>query len=191
MEAVCQGDRHAFQALVNTYHQAISHYVFRLLGNRSDTEDITQETFLKLWINAESWQPGKAKLTTWLHRIAHNLSIDFLRKHARMQTETDGGITLEQLTDAGQPDEQDDSAGNAQYETSETGRMARLQQGLAYLPEAQRSAIMLCTFSGFSNQEAADIMGISVKALESLLARARRALKASLTSQQTAQSEKT
>lgn len=179
MEAVCQGDRHAFQTLVNNYHQAISHYAYRLLGNRSDAEDVTQETFLRLWINAASWRPDKAKLTTWLHRIAHNLSIDFLRKQGRLQSESDSNSTLEEVTDR----QQGDNCETTEYSNTEDGKLLRLQQSLGNLPEAQRSAIMLCTFSGFSNQEAADIMGVSVKALESLLARARRGLRTSLARQ--------
>ena len=57
-----------------------------LFRSNKDTEDIAQETFLRLWINACSWQADKAKLSTWLHRITHNLCVDYLRKHSRVQT---------------------------------------------------------------------------------------------------------
>jgi len=55
-----------------------------MLGNGRDIEDVAQETFLRLWVNAKKWDPGKAKLSTWLHRIAHNLCIDLLRKQQRV-----------------------------------------------------------------------------------------------------------
>jgi RNA polymerase sigma-70 factor (ECF subfamily) len=170
MEAVCRGDRRAYQALVDRHWKAISHYAFRLLGDLSEAEDISQETFLRLWKQAEKWQPGKAKLSTWLHRITHNLCIDHLRKHSRMQAEADPGQFVEAEAIAGQ-DIEDQSR-------EELG--GQLQRALATLPESQRSALMLCSQSGFSNQEAAAIMGISVKALESTLARARRTLRSSL-----------
>ncbi len=174
MAAVCQGDQSAYQTLVRQHFNAISHYVFRLLGNRGDTEDITQEVFLKLWLNATQWQPEKSRLSTWLHRIAHNLSIDFLRKHSRMSTESE--LTTESgsatITDSVVND-----AAEADTTVEKNSRMQWLLLNLQQLPEAQRSAIMLCHYSGFSNQEAADIMSLSVKALESLLARARRSLR--------------
>jgi RNA polymerase sigma-70 factor (ECF subfamily) len=170
MEAVCQGDRRAYRALVDRHWQAISHYAFRLLGDVSEAEDICQETFLRLWKQAEKWQPGKARLSTWLHRISHNLCIDHLRKHSRLQAEADPGQFAEAETTERRDHEGDDREEMA----------GQLQQALAALPESQRSALMLCSHSGFSNQEAAAIMGISVKALESCLARARRNLRSSL-----------
>lgn len=172
MEALCQGDRRAYQSIVAQHCQAISHYAFRMLGNFGDAEDITQETFLRLWLKADQWQASKAKLTTWLHRIAHNLCIDFIRKHSRLRS-------LDEASDL-DTDEQTNWQGS-ELETTERElqdeRLKKLNIAISELPETQRSALMLCTYSGFSNQEAADIMTISVKALESALARARRNLR--------------
>lgn len=176
MEAVCLGDRQAYQAIVDRHCQAISHYALRMLGDMSDAEDITQETFLRLWLKADQWQSSKAKLTTWLHRIAHNLCIDFMRKHSRLQTLEDSA----ELDSAAQAAWQGMEPHSEESGTQEDDRLGRLNRAIASLPEAQRSALMLCTYSGFSNQEAAAIMSISVKALESVLARARRTLRSSL-----------
>lgn len=165
MKAICNGNQTAYQAVVKQHLPSISHYAFRLLGNRKDTEDITQETFLKLWINANSWRPDKAKLTTWLHRIAHNLCVDYLRKHSRVQTQED----FEESAQS----EYEDSSENG----SEKEKLRILDLALSKLPESQRSAIMLCTMQNFSNKEAADIMAISVKALESTIARGKRSLR--------------
>ena len=176
MEALCAGDRRAYQAIVNRHCQAISHYALRMLGNQSDAEDITQETFLRLWLKADQWQASKSKLTTWLHRIAHNLCIDHMRKHSRLQTleETD------ELSSDSQAQWQVSGLESSEAEQQDEDRLAMLTAAVSRLPEAQRSALMLCTYSGFSNQEAAAIMSISVKALESVLARARRTLRATL-----------
>lgn len=166
MQAVCQGDRSAYQALVKQHLKSISHYAFRLLGNRKDTEDISQEVFLRLWTNAHKWRPEKAKLTTWLHRIAHNLCIDYLRKQGRVQTQD----SFEEEAAETQPRGEDSRDGNGDD-------MRRLVEAMSALPENQRSALSLCHLQGFSNKEAAAIMNVSVKALESAIARAKRKLR--------------
>ena len=179
MLAVCRGDQSAYQTLVRRHLKSISHYAFRLLGNSKDTEDIAQETFLRLWINACRWQADKAKLSTWLHRISHNLCVDYLRKHSRVQTsayleeeEDYRGQTLE--SSAGLHGE---SASGVNQHFDEDDKLGKLKAAMAELPESQRSALMLCHYQGFSNKEAAVIMNVSVKAIESTLARAKRSLR--------------
>ena len=174
MRAVCNGEQFAYQTIVKQHLTSISHYAFRILGNQKDSEDITQETFLKLWINAEKWQPEKAKLSTWLHRIAHNLCIDYLRKHGSIQT-------LENI------EEGEDSIENLRdwqesHEISETRTRQDqiLKNAINNLPENQRSALALCHYSGFSHKDAAAIMNVSVKALESAITRAKRSLRKQL-----------
>ena len=170
MQAVCMGGRSAYQNLVKRHINSISHFAYRILGNQKDTEDITQEVFLRLWTNAQKWEPEKSKLTTWLHRIAHNLCIDYLRKHGRMQIQ----------------DSFDDEAINSPQKNEKSideknSEMKLLNEAISSLPENQRNALSLCHYQGFSNKEAAAIMSISVKALESAIARARRSLREKLT----------
>ena len=170
MQAVCMGDKSAYQTLVKRHLKSISHYAYRILGNQKDTEDITQEVFLRLWTNAQKWKSEKSKLTTWLHRIAHNLCIDYLRKHGRMQTQD----TFD--------DEVSDSPSNNEESIDEKNDQTKLlREAISALPENQRSALSLCHYQGFSNKEAAAIMNISVKALESAIARAKRSLREKLT----------
>ncbi|MFT6296174.1 MAG: RNA polymerase sigma-70 factor (ECF subfamily) [Glaciecola sp.] len=174
MLAICKGDQSAYQAVVKEHLKPISHYAYRLLGNQKDTEDITQETFLKLWINAATWQPEKSKLTTWLHRITHNLCVDYLRKHSRVQTQDN---FEEHLVDSSE-ETNDRNVDFIQRDLCRNSEKIRiLDSALNQLPENQRSAIMLCTVQNFSNKEAAVIMDISVKALESIIARGKRSLK--------------
>lgn len=165
------GRKSAYQTLVKRHLKSISHYAYRLLGNQKDAEDITQEVFLRLWTNAQKWKPEKSKLTTWLHRITHNLCIDYLRKHGRMQTRD----TFDE--------EVDDSLSENKESADEASDTAKLlSAAISALPENQRSALSLCHYQGFSNKEAAAIMNISVKALESAIARAKRSLREKLTS---------
>lgn len=180
MRAVCNGDQSAYQTIVKQHLKSISHYAFRLLGNQKDTEDITQETFLKLWIKAEKWQPEKAKLSTWLHRITHNLCVDYLRKHGNTQTQENIEDEVDRQAEWHDSNRTTDKS-DAREETDEKAeKQKRLKAAISELPEAQRSALMLCHYSGFSNKEAAAIMNISVKALESAISRTKRSLRKQL-----------
>lgn len=185
MAAVVLGDPHAYQALVRKNLPAISRYALRLVGSRSESEDIAQETFLRLWTTARKWDPAKAKLTTWLHRITHNLCIDFLRKQKRVSLEPDfdSEVSSEE-TRSGEFSnalrESAEAQGDNPDREAREAELHALDRALNMLPEAQRSALLLCHYQGFSNKEAADIMGSSVQALESLIARAKRGLRTQL-----------
>ena len=141
-----------------------------MLGNQKDTEDITQETFLRLWLNAQKWQPEKAKLTTWLHRITHNLCIDYLRKHSNVQAQ-------ESFEEHEERTEREEQLFQTNESLDESSKIKKLNDAIRRLPESQRSALMLCHYQNFSNKEAAAIMNTSVKALESAIARAKRSLR--------------
>ncbi len=176
MLAVCNGDQSAYQTIVRKHLKPISHYAYRMLGNTKDTEEISQETFLRLWTHAARWQTDKANLSTWLHRIAHNLCVDYLRRHRRTQLQVeirpdfDSEDFYNQETTQAPDNEQD-------LHRDMNATVRHLQLALQELPESQRSALMLCHYQGFSNKEAAVIMDISVEALESAIARAKRTLR--------------
>lgn len=165
MAAIVAGDQRVYADAVRRHARPIAFYAYRMLGSESEAEDIAQETFLRLWAQAARWQSGKAALSTWLHRIAHNLCIDFLRKSKpSLAGELNDDLVDGQLT-------AEDALGiEADHKL--------LQLALGRLPERQRSALVLTHYQGLSNREVADILAITVDALESLLARARRSLKA-------------
>lgn len=165
MARVQRQDRDAFAILVDRHLGAIHAFNYRLTRNAEDAADLAQETFLRVWKNAAGWQPGRVKFTTWLHRIARNLCID---AHRRARPAEPLG-TEPADTKAAPPD--------AEPERAELRRaMAR---ALAALPERQRTALVLC-HRGMSGRDAAAVLGVSVDALESLLARARRTLRRQL-----------
>ncbi|MDT8428342.1 MAG: sigma-70 family RNA polymerase sigma factor [Pseudomonadales bacterium] len=166
MAAIAAGDQNAYADAVKRYLRLISSYCLRMTGNRGEAEDLTQETFLKLWTHAHSWKPELASVSTWLHRIAHNLCIDFMRR--------DKSSSKEELNE-NIPDDFDTAA-----ELDRQALIARLHQALNQLPERQRSALVLNQFQGLSNRDVAAVMDISVEAVESVLARARRTLKQKL-----------
>ncbi|MDP5070737.1 MAG: sigma-70 family RNA polymerase sigma factor [Congregibacter sp.] len=167
VERVAQGDRAAFGVLLSEHQQPLSRYARRMLSDHSAADDIVQETFVRLWTRASSFDSSAARLTTWLHNIAHNLCMDSFRRNSRIEF-TDDDARLESA-DAG-PD--------VNLESMDTAERVRIAvQGL---PERQRSALLMCHYQGLSNRDAAHILDLSVDALESLLARARRRLKEEL-----------
>lgn len=167
VQRVAEGDREAFRHLVERHQMSLVAYAQRTLGERSAAEDTVQEAFLRLWTRAGDFRPEKARLTTWLHNITHNLCVDAFRRGARL----DYRDTAE--------DELGSSPGATDVSIHDQEH-ARLRAAIGDLPERQRSALLLCHYQGFSNRDAAQVLDVSVDALESLLARARRTLKKEL-----------
>lgn len=161
---VGRGEASAARALVTRKLPRLLALAQRMLGDRSEAEDVAQECMIRVWQRAATWRPGEARFDTWLHRVALNLCHDRLRVRRRMESAAE----VPERIDPDLLPEQRIAAG-------ERGR--RVEQALQALPERQREAIVLQHFQELSNQEAAAAMEISVEALESLLSRARRALR--------------
>ena len=164
LELIAQADKHAFSLLMERHLSSVIIFAMRYFSHRSDAEDIAQETFIRLWCKAPVWQDKGISIKAWLYRVAYNQSIDQLRKQKlEYKAENDESIIDE----------------NAYIEKQIGIETAlRIQKSaLDSLPERQKTAIALCSIRGLSNNEAAIVMGISVDALESLLARGRRKLK--------------
>lgn len=162
-----EGDRGAYQELLKRYASRLHHFALRLTRNTAEAEDVVQETFMRLWVHASEFDP-KARATTWLHRIAHNLAVDRLRARGR-------------LAELDEDEAEPVSGSSSQAVLVDAKRGAEeLHRALDALPERQASAIMLVHLHGLSGKEAAEVLGVGEEALESLLARGRRALKARL-----------
>lgn len=166
------GDRMAARVLVMRLSPRLLSYVYRLLRDRAEAEDVVQEALLRLWRMAPDWRTGEARVTTWLYRVATNLVTD--RQRARQRRR---GTALE---DAPEPA---DSAPGAVAQLIEADRMAALEAALACLPDRQRQAVILRHLEGLSNPEIAAILEVGVEAVESLTARGKRALAAALAGQ--------
>lgn len=162
-----RGDRAAASTLILRHTDRIFSLCRRMLGDHAAAEDATQETFLKLWKNASRWRPQGAKFETWLYRVAMNVCLDRLRRSGREKPEDAVPEVI-------------DGALRADEQIMAEQRRETVDAALAKLPERQRMAITLCHYQELSNIEAAEIMEVSIEALESLLARGRRALKTSL-----------
>lgn len=169
MARVQARDSDALERLMVRHVGALHSYLYRMNSNLSDVDELCQEAFLRVWQHAARWRPERARFSTWLFRIGHNLCIDGYRK--RRPLTPDGGA---------EPDEPASLRGAPDHAFEEEQRRRAVRAAVAELPERQRSALLLCQFNGMSNQQAADILEISVEAVESLLGRARRTLKKQL-----------
>ena len=160
------GDRRAAAALVRKYSPQLLGLSTRMLNDPTEAEDVVQDTFIRVWRAAATFEPGQAKVSTWMSKIAVNLCLDRLRK--KRPTDLDAA-----------PEIRDEAA--TPVEDAEARDRTRLvNAAMEQLPERQRAALSLCYFQEMSNIEAAEILEVSVDALESLLARGRRGLKSLL-----------
>lgn len=155
LNALAKGDPEALGGLYELYGERIFRYAYRMLGNRSDAEDATAETFLRVLRRSGELRADGA-FRTWLFRITRNLCIDKLRQHKLLELPPD-----------------------AQYGGSEDKATLRItvQQALADLPDEYRDPLVLCDLEDMAAREAAEILAISVPALKSRLYRGRRALR--------------
>ena len=160
------GNRRAAAQLIRRHGARIQGLSMRMLNDATEAEDIVQETFIRVWKAAPRWKPGQAKVSTWMCRIAVNLCLDRLRKPKMRTMEAAPEMRDESAT----PSEELDAQERAQV----------VRAAMSGLPERQRAAIAMCYFQDLSNIEAAEALDVSVDALESLLARGRRALKSLL-----------
>lgn len=162
-----KGDRTAFRTLVDRHGPWVHGLAAKTMGSRAAAEDITQETFLRVWRSAEGWQP-KAKFTTWLYRVAVNLCLDQKRKRSFVALDGDQNAAAdEEAID-----------GEQHLHRRHVAQVVRLR--IARLPERQRVALILFHYQGHTMAEVAEIMESTEGAVESLLFRARSTLKEKL-----------
>lgn len=162
-----RGDRAAARVLALRLTPVAFRVAQRMLGDGAEAEDVAQEAMLRLWRAAPGWQPGAAKVTTWLYRVVVNLSTDRLRRRRTVA-----------LDDGPEPE---DGRPGAIEGLIEADRAAALDAALMALPERQREAVVLRHLEGLANPEIAAIMGVGVEAVESLVARGKRGLAQMLT----------
>ena len=160
-----QGESWAWEELVRSHQDRILNLAYQFAGNREEARDLAQEIFVRLYLQLDRYESGRP-FRVWFNSLARNLCIDRIR--ARKPADPIDAMEL--------PDDGGGPSGALQ----ETQVARLVDAAVAGLPERQRLAVALVHFQEFSNIEAAEIMDVSVEALESLLARGRRALRGSL-----------
>lgn len=163
---IASGDEKALSLLIDRHMGSIHALCYRMLQDSFMAEDITQTVFLRTWQMIPNWQPGQAKLITWMRRVATNLCLDSLKKRGPLYTDS--------------LPEDSDVTPNAVDSLVFADRKRVVAVAIEGLPTRQKAALTLTYYQHVSQKEGAEILEVSESAYESLLARARRSLKAAL-----------
>src|SRR5437588_12013803 len=179
MLRVREDDNVAFTELVELYQHRLVTVMHHLIGNKEEAEDLAQEVFLRVYRARKKYRP-RAKFSTWLFTIANNLALNALRNRQRKPA-----VRLD-VHDSGplgpRPADQlvRDRANQPGEHMQQQELAAVIQQALEGLNERQRMAVVLNKFEDMNYAEIAEIMGLTTKAVKSLLSRARENLRAVL-----------
>jgi len=164
IKLIQEGRHDAFAEIVNRHSKRFYNIAYRSIFNKDDAEDIVQEAFIKLWEKRLNWNPNKeAKFTTWFYKVVVNLCIDHNRK------KNPEPLSEEMILA--------DKQQGHEAVMEEKQKQLMLERFMRELPERQQLALNLCFYEGISNQEAAEIIGVNLKALQSLIMRAKMTLK--------------
>lgn len=164
MKRIAAGDDNAFRQLVEDNIAPMTRFAMNMTGSIDIAEDMVQQSFTKAWQAAGKWKP-KAKISTWLYTIVRNECLQYIRKHKadiRAITEEDSIVDTGALPDR---------------KLEQKEKQEELDKLMDKLPERQRSALLLRYAEGLSQKEAAEILNINEKALESLVSRGKEKLK--------------
>lgn len=173
MQQVVGGDHRAFAQMVERHTDRFFALAFHTLQSRSDAEDVVQAAFIMLWQKPTSWQSDRSQFTTWFYRVVINACHDYRRKHKNV---VDLDDSLFESVSAPTPSEQH------KLETAQSleKQQSLMEQAISRLPNSQRDALNLVVYSELPQKQVAEILGISLKAVESLLVRAKRSLRSSV-----------
>lgn len=160
MRRVADGDQDAFSALVRSHSSHLYRVAFRILSDSHEAEDVVQQVFSKLWQTAPNWKSKGKGLGSWLKKVTVNRSIDRYRKVRIVSNE--------------QCPEPIDKAPNQHHILEMKELNLAVAEALNALPIRHKTAIVLSYYEGYTNSVSADILGLNLKAMESLLVRARR-----------------
>jgi RNA polymerase sigma-70 factor (ECF subfamily) len=164
LELIQKGSHEAFAELVRRHTNRFYRIAYRFVQNKENAEDIVQDAFLKLWEDPARWRGElRNKFTTWFYRVVTNLSLDWLKRQRTVELDEELPLADERPT--------------ADESMTQAETYKHLEKAIAALPDRQRTALNLCFDEGLTNQEAAEAMGLNLKALQSLIMRAKTTLK--------------
>ena len=166
MLACQRGRQDALEELYRRYHCQVLLFIVRIVQDRDLAEDLTQETFLRVFNNRTSWQP-RSKFTSWLYRIARNLCIDEKRRYWNRLVQMDSEFTdFENNESNSLLDRVEDHVGNAREVFAAKLDEQVIKQALNQLSEEQREVIVLNKYQGLSYIEIAEILGATPESIK-------------------------
>lgn len=171
LRALACGDSTAFDELFSRHSGPIYSFLSRLIGGRSDPEDLLQETFLRMITHAADFKPGMA-IRPWLFTIARNVALNWMKK-TRLRADLEVQTDLSDWQPRGKPEPLMDPSKHAEMEEDK----ARVLVALEQLPPLHREILILTIFNGFSYEEAAAITGDPESTLRSRVFHALRKLR--------------
>ena len=169
MSLVVAGNHQAFAQIVERHTDRFFALAYRSLQNQTDAEDVVQQAFIKLWQKPAAWNSDKSQFTTWFYRVIVNACHDLRRGNKRV-IDVDDEIVYAAV----QPDQSEQQ--NLEYEQDARWKQKCVEHAMGKLPESQRDALNLVVYAEMPQKQAADVLGISLKALESLLVRAKKSM---------------
>ena len=172
VDALVGGDSAALGEVYDRFHRAVHTVAFRVTADRSFAEDVVQEVFVALWKRPESYQAARGSLGTWLMSTAHHKSVDLVRREESLRRRRDlVAVDVEQeFREEHLAEPVDEKAG-------ERWQAERVRQALAGLPEAQRQAMVLAYFGGYTQREVAAVTGVPLGTVKTRMLAAMRKLR--------------
>ena len=179
VRALQAGDDRALNELICNYQKPLFGFICRYTGDEEAARDILQETFVRLYFGVQRFKP-RAKFATWLYSIAMNLCRDHARSKQRRQSYVTESIDVSDFRRKVPSSDRGPAAETAAHE-----RLAILQKAIEELPHDLRTALLLVAIEGHSHSECAELLGISPKAVETRVYRARKILEKKIEEQDT------
>lgn len=181
LERVRQGDEQGLIELMSRHREPLFRFVYRFVHNQADAEELTEETFVRVYRKAESYRP-RAKVSTWMYTIAGNLCRDFLRREKKRRGDLSlqlpvGGERRRELGDRLAAEGRDPEAEAVSRET-----LAVVEAAIDALPHKLKVPFVFCVLEEHAYDECADMLGVNRKTVETRIYRARKLLRAELSS---------
>ena len=175
MLRVAAGDESGFNYLVEKYHRAMVHFLFRMVRTQAVAEELAQEVFLRVYRSRESYR-AEAKFTTWLYRIATNLAVNHARDTKHERAAQNVYLDVPDPETGTTPEVADDEPTVEQRLLSDE-RMAAIRKHVMALPERQRMAVLMHKYQGLDYRQIGEVLKLSESATKSLLFRAYQTLR--------------
>ncbi len=176
MLRVREGDTDALRELIERHQRAVINTIHRAIGDASEAEDLAQRVFVQVYRSAKRYTPT-AKFTTWLFTITRNTILNEHRRRSRHPAESLDALQEPRDSESAGWQAPDTTMRDPAQEVVERELQDKIKEAVQELPEAQRTAVILCRYEGLSYEEIAEVLGCSVSATKSLLHRARLTLK--------------
>jgi len=175
------GDEQSFALLLHRYRTPLVNFLYRMVRNREQAEDLAQEVFIRVYRARADYVPS-AKFTTWLFRIATNLALNSVRdtRHQRMEVSLDAPVTVDAEDGDERPIDVAEKNPNIEEHLVQEAQREMIRHAIDKLPEKQRAAVLLHKYQDLDYGEISKILECSESALKSLLFRAYETLRVEL-----------